>query len=103
MMKMIQAMVRPEKEQDVVSALEKAGFYAFTRFSAFGRGRQRGMQAGPVRYEELSKVCFMLAVEADEADRVVDTVRIAACTGNPGDGKVFISALREARSIRKGG
>lgn len=100
-MKMIMAIVRPEKEQEVISAIEKAGFFAFTRLPGLGRGRQRGIQVGPVRYEELSKVCFMIAVEEDEVDRVVDTLRIAACTGNPGDGKVFVSSLKEVRSIRQ--
>lgn len=102
-MKRIMAIVRPEKEQDVISAIEKTGFYAFTRFSSFGRGRQRGIHVGAVHYEELAKVSLMIVVEDDEVDRLVDTLRIAACTGNPGDGKIFVSHLKEARAIRKQG
>ncbi|WDT77582.1 MAG: P-II family nitrogen regulator [Candidatus Manganitrophus sp.] len=98
-MKMVQAMVRPEKEGEVIAGLEKAGFISLTRQAVFGRGRQRGIQVGPVRYEELPKVWLMLVVEAEEVDRVVDTIKIAARTGNPGDGKIFVSTLAEARSI----
>ncbi len=99
-MKMIQAIIRPEREKEVLATLEKAGFYPFTRQWVFGRGRQRGIQVGQVRYEELAKVWLMIVVEEAEADRVVDTIKIAARTGNPGDGKVFVSALTDAITIR---
>jgi nitrogen regulatory protein PII 1 len=98
-MKMVQAMIRPEKEGEVMAGLEKAGFYSLTRQGVFGRGRQRGIQVGPVRYEELPKVWLMLVVEEGEVDRVVETIKISARTGNPGDGKIFVSTLAEARSI----
>lgn len=100
-MKLIQAMIRPEKEGEVIAGLEKAGIYPFTRQMVFGRGRQRGIQVGPVRYEELPKVWLMIAVEEEALDRTVDTIKIAARTGNPGDGKIFVSALVEARSVRQ--
>jgi len=100
-MKLVQAIVRPEKEQDVILALEKSGFFAFTRLTVLGRGRQRGIQVGSVHYEELQKIWLMIACENAEVDRVVDAIKIAACTGNPGDGKIFVSTLQEARSVRK--
>jgi len=101
MMKQIVATIRPEKERDVIAAVEKTGFFSFTRFPGFGRGRQRGIQVGSVHYEEIAKVSLMIVVEEAEVDRVVDTIRIAACTGNPGDGKIFVSNLKEVRAIRK--
>lgn len=100
-MKMIQAIIRPEKEPEVIASLEKTGVYPFTRQPVSGRGRQRGIQVGPVRYEELPKVWLMMVVEDEEVDRVLDTIKIAGRTGNPGDGKLFVSTLAEARSIRK--
>jgi len=100
MTKLIQAIIRPEKEKDVLASLEKAGIKGFTRLDVVGRGRQKGLHVGPVHYDELSKVWLMIAVEADEADRAVETIKIAARTGNPGDGKVFVSPLVEARTIR---
>ena len=48
-MKMIQAIIRPEKEKDVIAALEKSGVHAFTRLDVFGRGRQKGLIAGTVQ------------------------------------------------------
>lgn len=101
-MKMIQALVRPEKAQDVIDSLEKAGVPAFTRLEVLGRGRQKGIQVGTVRYDELVKVWLMIVVDDDGADRVMETIKIAARTGNPGDGKIFLSSLAEVRTIRTG-
>jgi nitrogen regulatory protein PII 1 len=100
-MKMIHAMIRPEKEREVVLSLERAGIYPYTRYGVFGRGRQRGIQVGSVRYEELAKVALMLVVEEAQVERTVETIKIAARTGNPGDGKIFVSTLTEAIGIRK--
>jgi len=99
-MKMVQAIVRPEKEDDVIAGLEKAGFYPYTRNIVFGRGRQGGIQVGTVRHEEIGKVWLMMAVQDDQVERVVDTIKIAARTGNAGDGKIFISALTDAGAIQ---
>jgi len=101
MMRMIQAIIRPEKEDEVIAALEKEGIFPFTRQSVFGRGRQRGIEVGSVRYEELAKIWLMLVVEESECDRAVEAIKIAACTGNPGDGKIFVATLSESRLIRK--
>ena len=100
-MKMIYAIIRPEKENEVVASLERGGIYPYTRLAVSGRGRQRGIQVGPVRYEEIAKISLMLVVEDADVERVVETIQIAACTGNPGDGKIFISTLTEALAIRK--
>lgn len=100
-MKMIQAIIRPEKEHEVIASLEKAGIYSFTRQAVSGRGRQRGIQVGPVRYEEIPKIWLMMVVEDEEVDRVLDTITIAGRTGNPGDGKLFVAPLAEARPIRR--
>ena len=100
MTKMIQAIIRPEKEDEVIAALEKEGIYPFTRQSVFGRGRQRGIEVGTARYEELAKVWLMLVVSDMELDRAVEAIKIAACTGNPGDGKIFVATLTDERLIR---
>ena len=101
-MKIIQAIIRPEKEKEVVASLEKAGIHAFTRLGVFGRGRQKGIQVGPVRYEELAKVWLMVVVHDHEADRTIETIKIAARTGNPGDGKLFVFNLIESLTLRTG-
>jgi nitrogen regulatory protein PII 1 len=99
MTKIIQAIIRPEKEDEVILALEKVGIYPFTRQFVLGRGRQQGIEIGHVRYEELAKVWLMLVVEETECDRAVSAIKIAACTGNPGDGKIFVATLTESRTI----
>lgn len=101
-MKMIQAMIRREKEKEVVEHLSKSGIHAYTRLDVFGRGRQRGLVAGNVRYEEIPKVWIMTVVSDGDLDRAVEAVRIGARTGNPGDGKIFVSAVSRSRTIRTG-
>ncbi len=98
-MKMIQAIVRPEKEKEVIAALEKTGIHAFTRLDVFGRGRQKGLIAGTVRYEELAKVWLMVVVEDGDLDRALSAIKIEARTGNPGDGKIFIAPVEQAHTI----
>ena len=99
-MKMVWAILRPEKTNDAIASLEKAGFYAFTRMDVMGRGRQKGIMVGSSRYEEVAKTSLMVVVEDHEAERAVETLKIAARTGNPGDGKIFVSPLGAVYSIR---
>ena len=99
-MKMVWAYLRPEKIADAIASLEKSGFYAFTRLDVMGRGRQKGIVAGSSRYEELAKTGLMVVVEDHEADRAVETLKIASRTGNPGDGKIIVSPVGAVHSIR---
>lgn len=100
-MKLIQAVIRPEKEKAVLKSLGKAGFHAFTKWESHGRGRQKGIQVGPVHYQEMSKVWLMIAVEDGDAGRAVEILKIAAQTGNPGDGKIYVSSLCQSRTVRE--
>lgn len=102
-MKMIQAVVRPEKAHDVVISLEKTGIRAYTRMDLMGHGRQKGIHVGSVHYSEIAKAWFMIVVGEEEVERTVSAIRIAARTGNPGDGKIFVSPLIEVRTIRESG
>lgn len=101
-MKMIQAMIRPEKAQEVMDGLAKSGIHALTSLDVTGRGRQKGLRVGTVRYEELPKIWLMVVVHDEEADRAMDAIKIASRTGNPGDGKLFLTSLTEARTIQTG-
>lgn len=101
-MKMVRAFIRPEKEQEVVQALEGAGFGSLTKMSCFGRGKQRGLQVGPIYYDELPKTLLMMVVEDDDADRVCELIAEKARTGFIGDGKIFISDVEQAYTIRTG-
>ncbi len=101
-MKMIRAIIRPTKEEVVVGALDKAGFSSLTKMHVFGRGRQKGIQVGPILYDELPKLMLMLVVEDKDAAKVVSIIENSARTGNIGDGKIFVSEVLEAYTVRTG-
>lgn len=101
-MKMIRAFIRPEKEQEVVLALEGAGFPSLTKMPVFGRGKQKGLQVGPVHYDELPKMLVMMVVNDGDVERVVNLIHEKAKTGFVGDGKIFISPVENAYTVRTG-
>jgi nitrogen regulatory protein PII 1 len=101
-MKMIRAFIRPEKEQEVVLALEGAGFPSLTKMPVFGRGKQKGLQVGPLHYDELPKMLIMAVVDDADVDGVIKIVQDKARTGFIGDGKIFVSPVDNAYTIRTG-
>ena len=101
-MKLIKAILRPEKEAEVIQALEQSGLSALTKWDVLGRGRQKGIQVGAAVYGELSKLCLMLVVKDDDAPKAVETILNSAKTGHPGDGRIFVSEVKEAYTIRTG-
>ena len=101
-MKMIKAFIRPEKESEVIKALEQAGVFAMTKWDVLGRGRQRGIQVGAQVYDELSKLCILMVIDDAQAPKAVETVLHSAKTGHPGDGRVFVSDVKQAYTIRTG-
>ena len=101
-MKLIKAIVRPEKVDDVVDALSNAGYPAFTKIDVVGRGKQGGLRVGEIFYDELPKTMLLIAVDDDDVSKVVEVVGTSAYTGNFGDGKIFIQPLEEAYTIRTG-
>ncbi len=101
-MKMVRAIIRPEKESAVASALAKANFPALTKWDVLGRGKQQGIQVGGQLYDELAKSMVLVVVEDDQLESVVETIRGAAFTSYPGDGKVFVTPVETAYTIRTG-
>jgi len=101
-MKMIRAFIRPEKEQEVVLALEGAGFPSLTKMPVFGRGKQKGLQVGPVHYDELPKTLLMMVVDDKSVEKVVKMINEKARTGFVGDGKIFVSPVESAFTVRTG-
>jgi nitrogen regulatory protein PII 1 len=101
-MKMIRCIVRPEKEMDVVRNLEKSGFVALTKMDVLGRGKQKGLRVGSAKYDELAKTLFLLVVEDADYSRALDAFKTGARTGNPGDGKIFVTEVEEAVTLRTG-
>ena len=95
-MKLITAIVRPEKVMDVIKALEQEGYYAFSKWAISGRGREKGIQVGDVLYQEMAKAMLYITVGDKEKDEVVDIIINSAKsgpTGHYGDGKIFVSDI----------
>lgn len=101
-MKMIRAIVRPEKEAAVVKSLEDAGFSSLTKFDVLGRGKQKGIQIANSVYDELAKSFLMLVVDDSAMPRAIDAIHAGARTGNFGDGKIFVTHVEHAYTIRTG-
>ena len=101
-MKMVQAIVRPEKVKQVEVALEKKGFLSLTEISVRGRGKQKGVVIGNMTYDKLPKELILVACKEQDVRTIVDIITKAARTGNIGDGKIFISALEEVVTIPTG-
>lgn len=101
-MKMIRAIIRPNREEKVVENLEKEGFYSLTKMNVFGRGKQKGIRVGTVCYDELPKVMLMLVVADEAVTKAVNVIQNSARTGNIGDGKIFVTDVAEAYTVRTG-
>ncbi len=101
-MKMIRAILRPEAVANVADGLAEAGFFSMTKINVFGRGKQKGITVGTMHYDELPKVMLMLVVEDGKVDEVLKLIKYKAYTGNFGDGKVFISPVDGAVTVRTG-
>jgi len=66
---MIRAVIRPDREEQVVQALESSGIVSLTKVDVFGRGQQRGVQVGNRIYSELPKVMLTIVVEETKLGR----------------------------------
>jgi nitrogen regulatory protein PII 1 len=101
-MKMIRAILRPETTDAVTDGLSDAGFYSMTKVNVFGRGKQKGITVGNVHYDELPKTLVMVVVEDKDVEEAVKIIKYKAYTGNFGDGKIFISTVEDAVTVRTG-
>lgn len=101
-MKMIFAIVRPEKVYEVNKALADAGFAASTKWSVAGRGKQHGIQVGDIVYDEMTKNMLMIACDDDDKNEIIDVIIDTAQTGesgNSGDGRIFVLPIEESYTI----
>ena len=101
-MKMIRAIIRPDREEQVVNALESAGIVSLTKMDVFGRGQQRGVQVGNTIYSDLPKVMLTIVVEEAKLDAAITAIHAGAKTGQHGDGKIFISPVDAVYTVRTG-
>jgi len=105
-MKMIVAVIRPEKLEAVQQALNAVDVYLMTASDVRGCGRQRGFteqyRGNQVVIRLLSKVKLEIAVNDDYVKPACDAILKAAHSGNIGDGKIFVLDLAECYRIRTG-
>ena len=83
-MLMIQAIVRPEKADEVMQELMLAGFPSISKYDLLGRGKQKGIQVGTNHYNQISKKMLMMVVADDEKDDVIKIIMSTARTGDNG-------------------
>jgi len=106
-MQKIEAIVRPEKLDDVKNALSGAGYHGMNIVHVTGRGVQRGIVhqgRGGESYtvDMLPKVKVEVVVSDAKVDAVVKIICDAAQTGNIGDGKLFVMPVTDAIRVRTG-
>jgi len=105
-MKMVEAIVKPFKLDEVKEALTKAGIQGMTVEEVKGFGRQKGhtelYRGAEYSVDFLPKVKIQIIVPDDKAATVVQVVTDAARTGKIGDGKIFVTNVEEVIRIRTG-
>ena len=105
-MKIIMAIIKPFKLEEVRDALTAVGVHGLTVTEVKGYGRQKGhteiYRGAEYAVSFLPKLKIEVAVAADMADAVVDAIVSTAVTGQIGDGKIFVSAFEQAIRIRTG-
>jgi nitrogen regulatory protein P-II 1 len=103
-MQKIEAIVRPEKLEDVKAALANIGIGGLNVVLVTGRGSQRSIVhapgAEPYEVDMLPRVKIEVVVADGHVDQVVDTICEVAQTGRVGDGKVFIMPVTDAIRVR---
>lgn len=105
-MKLITAIIKPFKLEDVRDALVSVGVHGMTITEVKGYGRQKGhteiYRGAEYVVNFLPKVRIEIAVADEDTERVVDAVSAAAKTGQIGDGKIFVLPIEQAVRIRTG-
>jgi nitrogen regulatory protein P-II 2 len=105
-MKLITAIIKPFKLDDVREALAAAGVQGMTISEVKGFGRQKGQteiyRGAEYTMNLVPKIKIEVAVEESLAGKVVETITHAARTGSIGDGKIFVTDVSQAVRIRTG-
>jgi nitrogen regulatory protein P-II 2 len=105
-MKMMTAIIKPFKLDDVRDALQQIGISGMTVEEVKGYGRQKGhtelYRGAEYVVEFQPKVKIQIAISDDQVDPAIDAISRAASTGKIGDGKIFVSPLEQSVRIRTG-
>jgi len=105
-MKLVVAIIKPFKLEEVRDALTAIGINGMTVTEVKGYGRQKGhmeiYRGSEYAVSFLPKIRIEIAVEADQAEKVVGAISAAARTGQIGDGKIFVTPIEQVIRIRTG-
>jgi nitrogen regulatory protein P-II 1 len=105
-MKLIEAIIKPFKLDEVKDALNAIGIEGITVSEVKGFGRQKGhtelYRGAEYVVDFIPKIKMEIAVSDELVSKVVETIQTSAKTGRIGDGKIFIISLEEAIRIRTG-
>ncbi|MFA5685297.1 MAG: P-II family nitrogen regulator [Lysobacteraceae bacterium] len=105
-MKMVTAIIKPFKLDDVREALSEAGVNGITVTEVKGFGRQKGhtelYRGAEYVVDFLPKIKIEIAVVDEQVERVVDAILQSASSGKIGDGKIFVTPLEQVIRIRTG-
>jgi|TARA_B110000503_G_scaffold38390_1_gene63036 nitrogen regulatory protein P-II 2 len=105
-MKLITAVIKPFKLDDVRQALADLGVQGITASEVKGFGRQKGhtelYRGAEYIVDFLPKMKLEIAVDDDQVDSVIESISKSAHTGKIGDGKIFVTSLEQVVRIRTG-
>lgn len=105
-MKLVTAVIKPFKLDDVRNALSEIGIQGVTVTEVKGFGRQKGhtelYRGAEYIIDFLPKVKLEIATETTMVERVIEAITKSASTGKIGDGKIFVSSLEQVVRIRTG-
>lgn len=105
-MKKVEAIIRPEKLDEVRKSLERLGYPGIMISGIEGHGKQKGFvqqwRGETFRVDLIPKVKVEIVVNDEEVDKIIDAISTQAKTGQVGDGKIFVYDVVEAVRIRTG-
>ncbi len=105
-MKKIEAIIRPEKLDEVKKALEKVGYSGLTISEVEGHGKQKGIvqqwRGEKYKIELLPKIKIEIVAKDSDSEVIIKAITESARTGEVGDGKIFVSDIKDVIRIRTG-
>lgn len=105
-MKMVKAIIRPEKLEFVKKALENNHMFGMTVTPVEGRGDQKGIslqyRGGAIQVDMIPKVMIDIVVKNKDVDSAIQTICASARTGKIGDGKIFVLPVERSIKVRTG-
>jgi len=103
-MKMIKAIIRPERLDFVKKALEDKGIFGMTVMQVEGRGDQKGIslqyRGGAINVDLIPKVQVEIVVRDSNAETVIQSIKVGAKTGKIGDGRIFVIPVERSIKVR---